>query len=329
VLLDAAHHGSELLAIEYALDAIAMLVEGYRRDPAATRLVDALDIWVVPIVNPDGNAMFIEVSRFNARKNARDSNGDGESDPFEGVDLNRNYPFGWGKTGSSGVVTNRAYRGPAPASEPETRAMIELANAEHFAAVMSFHTFGTVVFTPYVVPGVADLAPDVPARVAAKIVAEAPEQPEGKGRYAVKPEGHYLVAGSDQDWHLHAHGSLAYVLEGSHHNPPMPLRTAAVEATRPVWLALLEHVREGSWVSGHVRDEQGKPLPAEVWVEEIARKSGERWTTRPRDGRFDRFVPGPGKYRLHVRAEGRDEVVREVTVKRGRATVDVVLQPRG
>jgi hypothetical protein len=75
-----------------------------------------------------------------------------------------------------------------------------------------------------------------------------------------------------------------------------------------------------------VRDAEGKPLEAEVHVEQVARHSGERWTSRPRDGRFDRFVPGPGAYRLHVRKDGYESLVRDVSVKKGRVVIDVTLQ---
>ncbi|MGB1012977.1 MAG: M14 family zinc carboxypeptidase, partial [Nannocystaceae bacterium] len=124
VLLNAAHHGSELLPVEYALDAMQQLLEGYGRDPQATRWVNNLEIWCVPMVNPDGNHMYMEVSRDGGRKNGRDTDRNGTTDPFEGVDLNRNYPFGWGRggeVGSRSFFTHKWYRGPAPASEPETQ----------------------------------------------------------------------------------------------------------------------------------------------------------------------------------------------------------------
>ena len=61
--------------------------------------VHDLDLWVVPVYNPDGFA-------HHTRKNAH------------GVDPNRNYPYKWIRQ------TGNYDSGPKPRSEPETRAMM-------------------------------------------------------------------------------------------------------------------------------------------------------------------------------------------------------------
>jgi hypothetical protein len=64
-------------------------------------LVDNREIWVVPMVNPDGVTYDQGVEGPNDgspawRKNCRDNNGDGLFEPsMDGVDLNRNYPYMW------------------------------------------------------------------------------------------------------------------------------------------------------------------------------------------------------------------------------------------
>ncbi len=323
VLFNAAHHGSELLSIEYVLDAIDTLVAGHGRDPQVTAWVEGLEIWCVPLVNVDGNHMFMHESRFAIRKNGFDGNGDGFADPFEGVDLNRNYPFGWGGEGSSDMPMHKWYRGPGPGSEPETQAMMGLAERERFAAVLSFHTFGTDVYSAYGLAGARNPKPDVNRAIGQLIAAAAPEQPNGNS-YAVR-KGAYPVAGSDQDWHHHEHGSIAFVIEGSHHNPELDIRSAAVEATRPLWQALLDRVVQGPWIGGHVRDAAGNPIAATVMIEEIETFEGERWTTRARDGRFDRAVEKPGTYTLVITVDGKPAIEREVVVRSRRVDLDIVI----
>lgn len=323
VLLDGAHHGSELLSIEYVLDAIDNILAGYHHDARVTKWVDGLEIWCVPLVNVDGNHMFVHESRFAIRKNAFDADQDGFADPFEGVDLNRNYPFGWGELGSSDLPMHKWYRGPSPGSEPETLAMMGLAERERFAAALSFHTYGTDVYSSYVVESKRDLSPDVPKAIGMELAAATPVQPEER-KYGVR-KGPYPVAGSDQDWHTHEHGTMAFVIEGSHHNPGAEIRKLAIEGTRPIWMTLLDRVQKGPWIGGHVRDAAGKPMSAEVMLREIETFEGESWTTRARDGRFERAVAKPGTYTLVVRAKGKDPIERTVKVGSKRVDVDIVI----
>jgi hypothetical protein len=327
VLLSGGHHASELLAVEFPLDAMAQILERYGRDAKVTRWVDDMEIFVVPLVNPDGNAMFIHETRFATRKNARDTNHDGVHDPFEGVDLNRNYPHGWGMRGSSGRRYSKYYRGIGPGSEPESAAMMSLADRQHFAAAISFHTVGSAVFTPYSVDATKNPDPDVALAIAMEMIGAAPTLP-GDKEYEVRPNG-YPVAGSDQDWYMHAHGTLAYILEGTHHNPPLTLRGAVVDGTRPIWETLLERVAHGPRISGHVRTPKGEPVRARVDIEEVQLRAGERWTSRALDGRFDRVVIGPGRYTVKVTAPGYAPWSKEVRVAGKPVDLDVRLERRG
>lgn len=326
VLVNASHHGSELLPVELAFDVVQQLVEGYAHDREVRRLVDGFELWVVPLVNPDGNMRFLTVARGEGRKNGRDHDGDGVLEPGEGVDLNRNYPFRWGALGERGSRSwplHSRYRGPAPGSEPETQAMMRLAERERFVASISFHTAATLILAPYTIDGVRSPEPDVAWGVAEELAAALPKQPGGK-RYRVQ-RNIYPVDGTDQDWLFHEHGTLALLIEGPHHNPRgARLRRRSVVATRPALPALLRRFTDGPSLSGHVTAGDGRPLEAEVRVLEVETKEGERWTSRPLDGRFDRFLPGPGSYRVQARAPGYQ--TRTVTVQvDGHEQVELVL----
>lgn len=85
----------------------------------ATWLVNNREIWIIPMLNPDG----YEYSRDGNdwRKNFRDNNANGRFDPgFDGVDINRNYPYMWnsqldpqtGKTMDNTFPASDMYRGP-------------------------------------------------------------------------------------------------------------------------------------------------------------------------------------------------------------------------
>jgi protein MpaA len=96
VLVVGVTHGDERAGLR--------IVRALKRE--ASRRADALagtQLWAIATVNPDG-------LRAHTRKNAH------------GVDLNRNFPYRW-----RGDVPHWSgyYPGPGPASEPETRAVME------------------------------------------------------------------------------------------------------------------------------------------------------------------------------------------------------------
>jgi len=49
-----AHHSREWISVEVPMGTIKSLIDGYGKDPEVTRLVNEREIWVIPMVNPDG-----------------------------------------------------------------------------------------------------------------------------------------------------------------------------------------------------------------------------------------------------------------------------------
>jgi protein MpaA len=95
-------------------------------EPAGLAVVDRLeaapipagiDLWLVPSMNPDGQAAH---RRTNAHL----------------VDLNRNFPRRWAPLDQPGQPE---YAGPAPASEPETRSIVALISLLRPQLVIWYH----------------------------------------------------------------------------------------------------------------------------------------------------------------------------------------------
>ena len=314
VLLDGAHHAGELPSTEIVLDAIQQLLERYETDARTRRWLDALTIWCVPLVNPDGLDRFIYEDREDDRKNGA------------GVDLYRNYPTRWGalgEVGSRSFARSSRYRGPAPASEPETRAMVALAERERFVASIDFHTAATVILPAYTDPELQGPTPNEVWAIAEELARAAPVQ-SNKKRFVVQ-KNLYAVDGTAQDHFRFAHGTAALLVEMPVHNP-LPYedgRRRSVAGVRPTWQRLLDRVLDGPRVSGVVVDEQGAPLEAEVTLDAVTLRDGERWTSRPRDGRFDRLLTERRTTTVRARREGfRDAAV----TTDGRAPVTLVLE---
>ncbi|MGD9224740.1 MAG: M14 family metallopeptidase, partial [Desulfobacteraceae bacterium] len=150
VLYLATHHAREWVAAEMAMRLIKYFTQNYGTDERVTRLLDTTKIWVVPMANPDGYQYTFDVERL-WRKNMADNDGDGEITIVDGVDLNRNFASKWGldDEGSSPVMTDATYRGPAPHSEPETKAVADFVLRHDFKFLISYHTYSNLILYPW------------------------------------------------------------------------------------------------------------------------------------------------------------------------------------
>ena len=145
VLLVGCHHAREWLSVEVPYYIAQYLVEQYDADPEIKRMVDSSEVWIVPMLNPDGLEYSIHTFRW-WRKNRRD-NGDGSF----GVDLNRNYSYMWSydDEGSSPYGWSQTYRGKSPFSEPETDALNMLFIHREFQASITYHTYSELILYPW------------------------------------------------------------------------------------------------------------------------------------------------------------------------------------
>jgi len=139
------HHAREWLAAEMPLRLAEYLLTN--TDPNLQACMSNLQIWIIPVLNPDGYAYSADPNGYRYwRKNRRD-NGDGTF----GIDLNRNYGFEWGlNSGSSPNTNDDTYRGPSPFSEPEIAAFRDFVAARHNPkAMLTYHTFTEQFLRPW------------------------------------------------------------------------------------------------------------------------------------------------------------------------------------
>ncbi len=141
------HHAREWIAAEMSLYLAEYLVTHYDTDPNLQACMNNLQIWVIPVLNPDGYVYTATVDRY-WRKNRR-NNGDGTF----GVDLNRNYSYQWGLgTGAGGSpnTIDETYRGPSAFSEPETANFRDFVQARHNPrALVTYHSFSELFLRPW------------------------------------------------------------------------------------------------------------------------------------------------------------------------------------
>lgn len=261
VLILGCHHAREWISVDVPLLLARYLAANAGTDPAVRSLLARAEIWIVPLVNPDGLEYSIDVYRY-WRKNRR-ANADGSF----GVDLNRNYGYMWGldDEGSSPSPLSEVFRGTAAFSEPETRAVRDLFLSREFRAVVSYHSFSQAILYPW---GYADVATDTDdlLREIGLEMAGLIEAVNGRvyscGRAA---SSLYVTNGDTTDWTFAAAGVPSYTIE----LPPVDIERggffnaeADIEAVfrenLPAMLALARRSLVGQGEAGSGRRERSR-----------------------------------------------------------------------
>jgi carboxypeptidase T len=146
VLYTAIHHAREPLSMSQTIFYMWYLLENYQTNLEVKYLVDNTQLFFVPCINPDGY-IYNETTNPNGggmhRKNRRNV-----GTTNKGVDLNRNYSYGWGTTGTSMNLNNDTYPGTGAFSEKETQAMRWLVQNHNFVSAFNAHTYGNTLLYP-------------------------------------------------------------------------------------------------------------------------------------------------------------------------------------
>ena len=302
VLFTALHHAREPAGLFICKAIMEELLGNYGTSTRHTRLLDSLDVWLVPIVNPDGYDYVLQSSQQFPwwRKNLRDNDGDGSFDPLiDGVDLNRNYDYNW-QEGGDDNPSSWFYRGDEAFSELEIQAIRDLARRENFVIGVSYHSYGEAILYPW---GNYHHVPDY------KLIMEIVEgcasligRQSGNGTYGFLPLNGRV--GQSSVWMYGELGVIDFTIEaGEKYFPTAEELPVIVRENLRGALYLLERALR-SGISGHVFDAvTGTPLTAEVHVEGLNRTYVKARHSNGRFGRFDRLLL-PGNYNLEIRQSG-------------------------
>jgi hypothetical protein len=234
--LNGIHHAREWPATEVILEFAWDLLKNHQSDPQLAEILKNVRIVLQPYTNVDGfivsrgalggnepdpdsnenivystatGVVILGGSFGYKRKNCNPYPLAGPQ-PCEvnlGTDNNRNYPHTWGGTGASSNPNDQSYRGEAPGSEPETKAVQELHLSLNAPVLISMHNIAAKVLRP---PGTEaeNFAPDEPAL-------------KELGRRMADPTGYanqygwqlYDVTGGTKDWAYAVTSSFGYTVE--------------------------------------------------------------------------------------------------------------------
>lgn len=206
VLFIATQHAREWIAPMTAMYIADTLVNTYDTDPRVAALLDAVEVVIVPVVNPDGYEYSWGPERL-WRKNRRGG---------YGVDNNRNWGVGWGGIGSSSSIGSQVYHGTAPFSEPENQVIRDFVLGEPNLRVLTdIHSYGQLVLSP--LGYTTALAPD-PDWISFERMTEevelAIESVHGTDYFGGAAGADQYPAGGDApDWHYVDNDLLSWTLE--------------------------------------------------------------------------------------------------------------------
>jgi len=309
VLFNGMHHSREVMTTEVVMDAAEYLLTRYGSDQKVTDWVENAEIWVLPMLNPDGNNKVWNGSSM-WRKNTRES---------YGVDLNRNYPYNWNSCkGSSCSPFSQTYRGRSPGSEPETKVLMGLVERIQPVFDISYHSYSELVIYPYGCPGKKTATREVVEGIGKKMASLIPSD-TGRGTYRPGTAWELLYAadGGDIDWMYGAHHVIPYVVELNSSRlgfqPDYRWRQPTVEKARASWSFLLDRLTQ-SGIRGVVRDQDGKvQTNGTVTFSRVSPDTTDPITFNIKNDGTYHLVLLPGTYRLDFKSSSRSAVT-EVAV---------------
>lgn len=211
VLFNGCQHAREWVAVMVPMYIADRLVRDYDSDPAIQSVMDEIEFFIVPIVNPDGYEYTYAPGGDRLWRKNRSVN---QGSSCVGVDLNRNWDIDWnGPHSTSNDPCELIYVGPSAMSELEVQAMAAFIEARpQIAAHIDFHSFSQLVLQPWgwtSTPPVDFEVIDELGGAMSSAITGVHGEPYPHG---ASGEILYSVSGAFNDW-TYANGALGYTIE--------------------------------------------------------------------------------------------------------------------
>jgi hypothetical protein len=273
-----AHHGDEKISVELPLYLIDFLTRNYGIDSLVTRLVNEREIFIIPMVNPDGVTS-------NSRYNARDQ------------DINRDYLCPEGDDCPANADYEHSF------SEPETQAIREDALLNRYVLSLSLHSGATNVNAVWNYDdGLhrnGEYHPTPDDDLIMDLSYEYADRNRTPGFYVTNGCDWYSTHGDANDYSYGYLSDIDWTIELSRvKTPPQEEIESYWLANREAMLFIIDAADIG--IRGTVVDSvSGEPLQATVRIQE----NGYPFYTDPLIGDYHRpLLPGP--YLIRIESPG-------------------------
>ena len=273
-------HGDETVGYDMLIRTINLMCQGYGSDPRITSIVDNTELWISPMMNPDG---YVIGQRYNAA----------------GIDLNRNFPMPTGITNPDGNPT-----------AVENLAMMSFSQEHNFAIGINFHGGALVLNYPW--DYTYTLAPDNDLVIDMSLTYSMHNSPmynsDEFDQGITNGAAWYIITGSMQDWNYAFTSNIELTAEVSNIKwPAASTLDGYWNDNRESILSFIEYAQKG--IRGRVMSDATVPLAATIEVG----SEGKVIHTDPAQGDFQRVLM-PGTYTVTAKAEGHLPQSVELTV---------------
>lgn len=299
-------HGDETGGIMICLRMIDYLCSSTEADPYAKRILDSVEMWILPLMNPDGtykggNSTVSGAIRYNAGNK----------------DLNRDYPLLPWNTGTWDY--NKAQK--------ETQVIYDLAKAHYFVGELDYHAGIETCVYPY--SSVARLTPDDAWFILSSRVYADTAQKYGKTGYFKSCKNGicngyadigYIAIGTSKDYMYYFKHCRAVSLE-------VASEKLLAESELTNWWnynrkALLSYILEAlNGIRGNVTDSiTGTGLKAKVFVEGLDKDSSWTYADAPHGNYYRPIIQGT--YSVTYSSPGySSKTISNISVQNGKSTI--------
>ncbi|MCD4773705.1 MAG: succinylglutamate desuccinylase/aspartoacylase family protein, partial [Bacteroidales bacterium] len=291
IMFDGGIHGDEIGAAENCIRFAKMLCLEYGNDPTITDLIDTREIWIFPMVNPDGR---ITMSRYNANF----------------VDLNRDWGYMWDGWGFS----TGAY------SQTESKALRSCMLENQFNIHMTFHSGVQCFIYPWYYRG--DPSPDDSANYYLGSLYS------GNSGYDnllfFQAFSMYPTNGTSAETYYGVMGSYGFTMEiSSIKQPPPSMIEHYYQVNEPAMIKMIEF--SGYGLTGSITDANtSESIAATIKINDFMPVYSD-----PEIGDYHKYVL-PGTYSITVEANGyQSQTINNVNLSDTNSfiTTDFQLQP--
>ena len=332
-------HAREPLPSEVCLALIEDLISTYSPTNPEHPL-NCSQIWIVPILNPDGRQIVYSQLEIWHRKTIFDNNNNGVLDydnvygygaSIDGIDANRNFGYKWGTSGVNFNMMASTYPGLFHFQSVEISYIRDLAATISFVAGFDYHSYGNQVLIPYgYASGVSSHNYEVVTSLGNELAGLMPSYILDPVFEAIPSWDLYPCSGASDDYLHYTHNTLMYGVEiAGNFIPP----TAAVEFYKENQLPAAYHLmarHKTRFLTGLVTDIITlEPVQAEIKIFPIDTYNPERAPiySNSEFGRYH-YPLRVGVYQLYVRADNYHPHYEYVTITAtGQTLVNIELVP--